>query len=374
MNTPSPAPLLSIGVPVYNGERYLAEALDSALRQEYAPLEIVISDNASTDSTPEICRRYQTDARVRYVRSPETTHINTNFGRTVSMASGTYFTWLAHDDLLTSPVYASTLVPILEANPDAVLCASSLELFRDEDAEARPILSYPRLTTGRPWRVDRRALFRWPPGEWETLVYGVFRRDCLQRHFLENPSFQFPLQQLAFAGRFIVEPQALRAYRLRQDSLARQRMARSPFELFLKGVSLKSRLLATAFRCRAPFSERVPPMLEALSNFFRDHVAWAYDVRRQIRTLEAELTMLAAAAEEREALIRRLGADLPQFAAIRQEGRRPRPLLSFFHRPDSDDANHLMELTVRVADARRRCQDLLVVIEARDRELKEQRR
>jgi len=370
----SPAPLLSIGVPVYNGERYLAEALDSALRQEYAPLEVVISDNASTDSTPDICRRYERDTRVRWVRSPETSDPIANFHRTLSMARGTYFTWLAHDDVLTSPAYASTLVPLLEANTDAVLSASALELFQDEDPQARSILSYPRLRTGRPWRVDRRALFRWPPGEWETLFYGVFRRDCLQQHFIENPTFQFPLQYLAFTGRFIVVPQALRAYRLHQDSLGRQRVAKSPFELFLSGVTLKSRLLEAAFRGRAPFIERVPPMMEALSNFFRDQIAWAYDVRRQIRTLEAELTILAAAATEREALIRRLGADLPQSAAIRPAGPSPRPFLSFFHRPDGDDANHLQELTVRVADARRRCQDLLAVIEARDRELNEQRR
>jgi len=106
----SPAPLLSIGVPVYNGERYLAAALDSALRQEYAPLEVVISDNASTDSTPDICRRYERDPRVRVGRSADTCDPITNFGRALSMARGTYFTWLAHDDVLTSPAYASTLV------------------------------------------------------------------------------------------------------------------------------------------------------------------------------------------------------------------------------------------------------------------------
>jgi glycosyltransferase involved in cell wall biosynthesis len=371
----SPAPLLSIGVPVYNGERYLAEALDSALQQEYAPLEVVISDNGSTDSTSDICRRYERDPRVRSVRSGETSDPITNFGRALSMARGTYFTWLAHDDVLTSPAYASTLVQMLEANPDAVLCASALELFQDEDPEARSILSYPRLTTGRPWRVDRRALFRWPPGEWETLVYGIFRRDGLQRHFLENPSFQFPLQQLAFTGRFIVAPQALRAYRLHQDSLARQRVAKSPFELVLTGVNLKWRLLAAAFRCRAPLSERIPPIVEALSNFFRNPLAWAHDVRRQIRTLEAELTMLAAAAEDREALLRRLGADVQQrSAAIRPAGRRSRSVLGFFRRPDGDDANYLKELTLRVADARRLCRDLLAVIEGRHRNVNEQRR
>jgi hypothetical protein len=367
----SSAPLLSIGVPVYNGERYLAEALDSALQQEYAPLEVVISDNGSTDSTADICRRYQRDARVRSVRSPDTTDPITNFGRALSMARGTYFTWLAHDDVLTSPAYAATLVSMLEANPDAVLCASALELFQDDDPQARSILSYQRLSTGRSWQFDRQALFRWPPGEWETLVYGIFRRDRLQRHFLENPSFQFPLQQLAFTGRFIVVPQALRGYRLRLDSLGRQRMAKSPFELFLTGLNLKWRLLAAAFHGRAPFVERVPPLVKALSNFFQNPVAWAHDVGRQIRTLEAELTMLAATADEREALIRRLGAArATPSPALRPARRHPRPVLSVFHRPDDADANYLQELTVRVAEARHLCQELLTVIEARDRELK----
>ena len=105
----SPAPLLSIGVPVYNGERYLAEALDSALSQEYTPLEIVISDNGSTDSTPDICRRYEHDARVRSVRSSETIDPIANFSRALSLARGTYFTWLAHDDVLTSPAYGLSL-------------------------------------------------------------------------------------------------------------------------------------------------------------------------------------------------------------------------------------------------------------------------
>ena len=370
----SPAPLLSIGVPVYNGERYLAEALDSALSQEYTPLEIVISDNGSTDSTPDICRRYEHDARVRSVRSSETIDPIANFSRALSLARGTYFTWLAHDDVLTSPAYASTLVEMLEANPDAVLCASALALFQDEDPKAQSILSYPRLTTGGSWRQDRLALFRWPPGEWETLVYGIFRRDILQRHFLENPSFQFPLQQLAFTGPFIVVPEPLRGYRLRQDSLGRQRMAKSPVELYLIGLKLKWRLLATALHGPAPLVERVPPVITAFSNFFKDHVAWAHDVWRQIRVLEAELAMLVGAAAAREGLIRHLGAQYqPPSTPVRPAARRRR-FLSFFHRPDDADAQYLQELTVRVADARQVCRELLRVIEARDRELNEQRR
>jgi hypothetical protein len=382
----SAAPLLSIGVPVHNGERYLAEALDSALRQDYPNIEIVIADNASTDATPAICRRYAADVRVRYERFADLVELNANFRRALSMASGRYFTWLADDDVLTSESYASTLVRTLEANPDAILCVSALELFRDEDSSERTVLSYSPFRTGEPWPLVRRALFRWPPRDWETLVYGVYRRDTLQRHFDGNPTFQFPLQKLAFDGRFIVEPSPLRAYRLHDHSVGRQRSTKSPFALFVRGISLKWRLLATALRVPAPVAERIPPAAAAVANFFRDHLAWAYTVGSQIAGLEAELTMLEAAAAERAALVRRLDAELearskgggasfqPVPSVANGAERRtaaPRPRqLNPFRSPDNEDTNYLKDLRLRVAEARRTCNELLAAIEARDRELK----
>ena len=64
-------PRLSIGLPVYNGENYLAESLDALLGQSYEDFELIISDNASTDGTADICRRYaKQDSRIRYVRQP----------------------------------------------------------------------------------------------------------------------------------------------------------------------------------------------------------------------------------------------------------------------------------------------------------------
>src|SRR3954447_17432428 len=91
-------PLVSIGVPAHNGERYLAQALESALAQEYAPLEIVMCDDASTDGTEWICRRFVVaDSRVRYRRSSKNVGAAGNFGRTLVDARGTCFTWLAQD-------------------------------------------------------------------------------------------------------------------------------------------------------------------------------------------------------------------------------------------------------------------------------------
>ena len=64
-------PRLSVGLPVYNGEGYLAESLEALLGQSYEDFELIISDNASTDGTADICRRYaKQDSRIRYIRQP----------------------------------------------------------------------------------------------------------------------------------------------------------------------------------------------------------------------------------------------------------------------------------------------------------------
>jgi hypothetical protein len=360
----SAPPLLSVGVPVYNGERYLAEALESALGQEYPNVEVLISDNASTDSTPDICRRFESDSRVRYSRTPQTTDPKANFGRVLGMARGEYFTWLAHDDVLTSPSYAATLVETLEANPDAVLCASALELFRDDDPQARSVISYERVAAGDPWPEARKALFRWPPAEWDTLVYGVFRREALQRHFSANPSLRLPLQRLAFMGRFVIVPSDLRGYRLHQGSLARQLGTKSELGLLIWGAKLKSNLLMAALRSPAPLAERISLSGVAGRNFLTNHLAWAHSVPQQTRELEDELAVLAAAADERTALIRRNGGRLPERSTVEPVRRRRRRLEQWFRRPSVDDVNYLIELNDRVGEGRRICDELLAAIEA----------
>jgi len=116
-------PLVSIGLPVYNGEAYLSQALDSLLAQTYANFELNISDNASTDRTREICREYATkDRRIRYHRNPENIGFCGNWQRALRLATGPFFMWAADDDLW-SENYLDVLTDCLVSRPNAILAA-----------------------------------------------------------------------------------------------------------------------------------------------------------------------------------------------------------------------------------------------------------
>jgi glycosyltransferase involved in cell wall biosynthesis len=116
-----PQPKVSIGLPVYNGQRYVEVAIQSLLSQTYTDFELIICDNASTDQTANICQKYAADdARVRYTRNPTNVGANPNFNRCLELATGEYFKWAAYDDLL-DPAYLARCVEMLDADPDAVL-------------------------------------------------------------------------------------------------------------------------------------------------------------------------------------------------------------------------------------------------------------
>src|SRR4051794_17704887 len=94
--TPS-YPEVSICLPVYNGENYVGEAIRSILGQSFENLELIISDNASTDETARICQAFAAqDSRVRYVRSPVNRGLAWNHNRAFALARGRYAMWIGH--------------------------------------------------------------------------------------------------------------------------------------------------------------------------------------------------------------------------------------------------------------------------------------
>lgn len=122
-------PLVGLGMPVFNGERYVAQAIRSILAQSYDNFELVICDNASTDGTEMICRELAaSDRRVRYHRNPENVGAHPNFNRAFELSRGKYFKWTADDDVL-DPDYLSACVDMMEAHPKAVVCQSQFDFI-----------------------------------------------------------------------------------------------------------------------------------------------------------------------------------------------------------------------------------------------------
>lgn len=117
-----PRPRVSIGVPVYNGETFLDEALDSIAAQTFRDYELIVSDNASSDRTRVICEtRAARDPRIRYVRNAVNIGGDRNYYRCFELSSGEYFLNVAHDDRL-DPLYVEATVAFLDGHPEYVFC------------------------------------------------------------------------------------------------------------------------------------------------------------------------------------------------------------------------------------------------------------
>ena len=126
-------PLVSVGMPVYNGEVWLPAAIDSILSQTMDDFVLEISDNASTDRTQAICREYaEKDSRVRYYRNPENIGLNGNWTLAFRRTKSKYFKWASCNDLC-APGFLQRCVERLEANPNAVLCHTRTRIIRGGD-------------------------------------------------------------------------------------------------------------------------------------------------------------------------------------------------------------------------------------------------
>src|ERR1700749_639605 len=112
----STRPLVSIGLFLYNGDRFLAAAIESILNQTFKDFELIISDNCSTDRSDEICRRYAAaDSRIRYYRNEKNMGAGWNLRNVYFKATGKYFKWAAHDDTL-EPRFLEVCIDALVAD------------------------------------------------------------------------------------------------------------------------------------------------------------------------------------------------------------------------------------------------------------------
>jgi hypothetical protein len=203
-------PTISIGLPVFNGEHYLEKAIESILAQSYGNFELILSDNASSDSTAEICARFEAlDDRVQFERNTVNVGAAANFNRVVHRARGRYFRWAAHDDLLRETYLQRTLAA-LEAAPEAI-ASHSCVAFIDQDDHIVGDDPFPLRHVGSSQATERFADTVLIP-HWSFWAFSLIRTEALLRTGLigaYTSSDRVLIAQLALLGRFIEVPEVL---------------------------------------------------------------------------------------------------------------------------------------------------------------------
>lgn len=195
------APRVSVGLPVFNGECFLADAIGSILAQDYTDFELVISDNASTDRTEEICASLRRDARVCYERQPQNRGAAWNHNRVFALARGEYFKWAAADDLL-APSFLGRCVATLDAEPEVVVAHPRTIVIGPDGEELGRSSLGERTHDPRPHRRFLEMIVHhlecYP-------VFGLIRGDVLRRTDLiggYTSSDRVLLADLALQGPF----------------------------------------------------------------------------------------------------------------------------------------------------------------------------
>ena len=223
--TASPAhraiPRVSVGMPAFNAERFIAAAIESVLAQTHTDLELIVSDNASTDRTVAICERYvAADPRVRLLRCDVNRGAHPNYRKVAVAARGHYFKWAAANDLI-APDFLAGCVAVLDSQPDAVLAFGRTLLFEDDPLQGTPYEDRMDICDDDPLQRFRRCV--------EGLRLNNVLNGVLRRHDLLNTSLMpdymnadvLVLAELSLAGKFVEVPSTRFYRRMSQESATR---------------------------------------------------------------------------------------------------------------------------------------------------------
>jgi Glycosyl transferase family 2 len=280
-------PFVSIGMPIYNAEQYLALALESLLAQDYPHFELIVSDNNSADRSEEICRQFAArDSRIRYIRQPQNQGMPWNFARVVQEAKGEYFMWAAHDDLFHAS-YIRKCLETLAAHPDAICCCTEINFI---DANGLP---------HRDWSNRKysnlETLGMTPPQRIHELInlggwfatYGLMRLEDAKKMSLGLGMYGFDvvlLEELLLLGDFAKVHEPLFSYRMaKAKSVEHYQLAfnaetnplpapKSPY------ADLAAHLLQTVYRSQLPNEQKLEIFADFLVTLSRSDNWWRAEI------------------------------------------------------------------------------------------------
>ena len=265
-------PTVSIGMPTYNCEKFIREAIDSLLRQTFIDFELIISDNASIDGTEAICREYAAnDSRIRYIQQKENLGAVANFQFVLDEAIGEYFMWAASDDRC-EPAFIERLLAVFKEDQDIVLAMSDVNNI----SESGSYLGVSKLENIRIddvkkyWKRIRPLFFENPTSQIFFSIYGVFRTAVLRQISLDYfglvryaSGSEIPLlAQVATKGKIVSIPDDLKDYRRHSNSVYFQEQRSSNLWMRLRNLcNISTCLIKIAIRSELPAVDKLRAMV-----------------------------------------------------------------------------------------------------------------
>ncbi|MCB1750397.1 MAG: glycosyltransferase family 2 protein [Gammaproteobacteria bacterium] len=275
------SPVLSVGIPVFNGSKWIEEAIGSILSQSFTDFELIICDNASSDETEKISRQAASaDARIRYYRNATNIGVYANYDRVFELSTGRYFKWAACSDLCLQDFFEKC-VAALDALPDAVLAYPRAYMLVTAPGTGEYAVEYEdnlNLEFERPSRRFAEYLDR---ERFNNVMNGVIRSSALRGTALNRPlpgSDISMIAELALRGKFVEIPDRLFVRRFNPETtgiLMDSETSRAPAIGYpgkpnnIQRIRLHSYRFVTAFRAPISFAEKLR--------------VWRYLLRRIIR-------------------------------------------------------------------------------------------
>jgi len=205
-------PRVSLGMPVYNGEHFIEEALDALLNQTFSDFELIISDNASTDRTPQIVSEYAArDPRVHFIRNDKNLGASPNFNKVFTLSKGEYFKWASADDVC-GPNFLKRCVEVLDRYPDVALAYPKTVIIDENSREVGLYDDQLDLQAGQAWQRYSQFHRRFQTLKECNAVFGLIRSSLLRQTRLIDAfssSDVVLLSELALLGKYYEIPDAM---------------------------------------------------------------------------------------------------------------------------------------------------------------------
>jgi len=218
-------PTVTVGMPVFNGERHIRQAIESVLTQSHEDFELLISDNASTDGTAAICSEYAArDRRIRLVEHDKNRGAYWNFRFVTANAKGTFLLWLAHDDALERRCIEESVLHLRENSQTVVVCGDVRVI--DDSGEQIDIEALDTIRDSIDWQRRCSEFYKYPISNVLFSTYGMMRTNACREVLAgvkprkQMAQFELPiLARFAAKGQISSLPVVLRSYRRHSASL-----------------------------------------------------------------------------------------------------------------------------------------------------------